>query len=60
MMPDIIKPDLTGAEWGEMTVAERIAHCHAYARGDDLMESRREQRRKFFFVPPSHGLDLPL
>jgi hypothetical protein len=31
-MQDVTKPDLTGAEWNGMTVAERIARCHAFAR----------------------------
>ena len=31
-MQDVTKPGLTGPEWDAMTVAERVARCHAYAR----------------------------
>ena len=31
-MADLMKPDITGAEWSKMTVEERVARCHAFAR----------------------------
>ena len=29
---DVTKPDLSGVEWARMTVAERVARCHSFAR----------------------------
>lgn len=31
-MQDVTKPDLTGAQWAAMTVAERLAKCQAFEK----------------------------
>lgn len=30
-MADVMRPDITGAEWSKITVLERIARCHGFA-----------------------------
>ena len=31
-MLDVMQPDFTSAEWAKMTLIERVARCHAFAR----------------------------
>ena len=31
-MADLMNPDITGPEWAKLTVLERIARCHDFAR----------------------------
>jgi hypothetical protein len=31
-MADLTKPDFSGPDWTRLTVPERVAQCHAFAR----------------------------
>jgi len=46
-MLDVMNPDLTSAEWAQMTVAERVARCHAFAReASQLAQAAHADRRQ--------------
>ena len=49
-MDDVTKPGFDGLEWARLTVAERVAKCHVFAREATLLaqaassETRQEYR----------------